>query len=102
MTRLGELARLKDRIQSAIDNYDEWGQFEVWWQNPVRTQTVCVGDLRQTFHHDDDLLRWLITNFHAHRYAWEYILICFKKDRETERWKRDDWTPSDERGPHHA
>ena len=107
LVREGELARLKDRIQSAIDNYYEWGQFEVWWQNPARTHELDFGGLRETFSHDDDMLRRLLANYRRCQssktrvfWAWRYLVHRFNVDRDTEQWNRADWTPSDAHGPH--
>ena len=91
LRREGELAKLKDKIQAAIDEHYEWGQFEVWWQNTARTQQVDSGTQQVdsgtvrvhdsgtvrvhdsgtvrvhnsniiTFSHDDDGLRRVLAN----------------------------------------
>ena len=110
LQREGELARLKDKIQAAIDDYYEWGQFEAWWQNTARTQQVDLGNVRApkfiTFSHNDDGLRRVLANYHncasskeRVQRAWRLLMYCFNFDRNVEQWRRDDWTPSDFRRP---
>ena len=62
LRREGELAKLKDKIQAAIDEYYEWGQFEVWWQNTARTVQLDLGVRALTFSHNDDGLRRVLAN----------------------------------------
>ena len=109
LRREGELAKLKDKIQAAIDEYYEWGQFEVWWQNTARTVQLDLGVFTLTFSHNDDGLRRLLANS-AHRSAsseqrveraWRLLVYCFNSDCEEEEWRcRADWTPEDAEGPH--
>ena len=108
----GELARLNDTIQAAIDAYFEWGQFEAWWKNTTRTQTLEGPNGAMTYSHTDDLLRALLLNYRQIRlsqsrvfWAWRYLLFLFYKNRDDEQWKMahrplGDWQPSDPRGPH--
>ena len=105
----GELAKLKDKIQAAIDEYYEWGQFEVWWQNTARTQQLDLGVRALTFSHNDAGLRRVLANYHhcvssqeRMEHAWRLLLYLFRRDRHEEEWRRADWTPSDARGPHRA
>jgi hypothetical protein len=107
LRREGELAKLKDKIQAAIDEYYEWGQFEVWWQNTARTLQLDLGVRSLTFSHNDDGLRRLLANYHRCasseqrvERAWRLLVYCFNVDRHEEEWRRADWTPSDARGPH--
>jgi hypothetical protein len=100
--------KLKDKIQSDIDNYKDLGQFEVWWQNPRRTNTLKVGQGHAlTFSHNDDLLLALLRKHDSTSYsnwrvesAYQLMRYMFLEDREYEKWKMDDWNPSDENGPH--
>ena len=107
LRREGELARLKDRIQSAIDEYYEWGQFEVWWQNPARAIRLDLGTRTVTFSHDDRGLRRILALYNhcpaskeRVERAWRLLVRRFNVDRHEEQWNRDDWHPGDERGPH--
>ncbi len=109
LRREGELAKLKDKIQAAIDEYYEWGQFEVWWQNTARTQQLDLGVRALTFSHNDAGLRRVLANYRHSvssqervEHAWRLLLYLFRRDREAEEWRRADWTPSDARGPHRA
>jgi hypothetical protein len=130
VVREGELARLKARIQTAIDDYFEWGQFEVWWNNPSRTNRLYVpseNDIRTYWHNDYLLLRLLRNaeldrekdravfrkhgqhNFFVHgkttaELAWLRLCQCFNEDRIREDWQRNeaDWQPDDPTGPHRA
>ncbi len=113
LRREGELAKLKDKIQAAIDEYYEWGQFEVWWQNTARTQQLDLGTVSRpralTFSHNDDGLRRVLANYRhcassdeRVERAWRLLVYCFNVDRNVEQWRRADWTPSDMRGPHRA
>jgi hypothetical protein len=108
LQRQGDLAKLKDKIQVAIDKYFEYGQFEVWWNNRMRTNTIQLQYVPiMTFIHNDDLLLALLR---CHRHcrssdqrvenAWQNLVYKFRCDRDEEDWRRTDWQPSDERGPH--
>jgi hypothetical protein len=126
--REGELAKLKDKIQSAIANHKDWGQFEVWWQNRRRTNTLKAGTLKAgtlkagqgpalTFRHNDDLLLAVLRKYDSGssglyrsglysnwcvEQAYQFIRYMVLGDREYENWNMDDWTPSDLNGPHRA
>jgi hypothetical protein len=108
----GELARLKKEIQAKIDGSFEWGQFEMWWKNTRRTQTIQKSNGTMTYSHNDDLLRALLLNYRQNpssdervNCAWLSLLQRFYKDRDDEEWimgdrPLGDWQPSDPRGPH--
>jgi hypothetical protein len=114
----GELARLRDRIDAACGEGFEWGQFEVWWQHPARENRVsCAENVHGVVYlHDDRFLRALLREAQLRRLctgtrrrevqgrstvdlAWSRLLQYFYRDRNTEQWRRADWTPSDMRGP---
>jgi hypothetical protein len=63
----GELARLHDKIQATIHAYFEWGQFEEWWKNTTRTQTLEGPNGAMTYRHTDDLLRALLLHYRHYR-----------------------------------
>jgi hypothetical protein len=58
----GELARLHDRIDAACAEDFEWGQFEVWWENPAREHRLSSAQyvLGRMYSHDDLFLRALL------------------------------------------
>ncbi len=92
LVREGDLAKLKHKIQAAIDDFIEWGQFEVWWQNTRRTHTLEVTGGQMTFNHTDDGLRELLANYrHCRssservRRAWVLLFYLFTEDREQDR-----------------
>ena len=107
IVRQGELARLNDKIQKFINNNFEWGQFEVWWKNTGREQTIQKLDGTMTYSHNDDFLRALLLNYRHNpssdervNWAWRSLLQRFYKDRDDEQWRMGDWQPSDAPGPH--
>ena len=90
----GDLAKLKDKIQEAIDNYYELGQFEVWWQNTARTHWLDLGTVSapkiMTFSHNDDGLRSMLANYRHCAWsndrveqAWRLLMHCFSDSRRT-------------------
>ena len=113
----GELARLHDRIDAACAEDFEWGQFEVWWENPAREHRLSSAQyvLGRMYRHDDVFLRALLRQARLQRseeplhplvrgrstvdLAWARLLYYFYQDRNIEQWRRGDWTPSDMRGP---
>jgi len=109
IVRQGDLASLKKVIQAKIDDHFQWGQFEVWWTNTRRKQTIEKSTGTTTYSHNDDLLRALLLNYRHNpssdervNWAWRSLLQRFYKDRDDEQWCRPlgDWQPSDPRGPH--
>ena len=107
LERQGELAKIKEKIEVAIDNYIECGQFEEWWKNPRRTNTMHLPHAVMTFFHNDDFLLALLRNYRTNQSsdervadAWKLLLYKFRCDRENENWRGADWQPSDDRGPH--
>jgi hypothetical protein len=114
----GELARLRDRIDAACAEDFEWGQFEVWWHHPARECRVsCAENMHGVVYlHDERFLRALLREARLWRtgtrrretwmegrstvdLAWNRLLQYFYRDRNSEQWRRADWTPSDTRGP---
>ena len=120
----GELARLRDRIDAACAEDFEWGQFEVWWHHPARECRVsCAENVHGVVHwhdevylHDERFLRALLREAQLRRtgtrrrdplvqgrstvdLAWHRLLQYFYRDRNSEQWRRADWTPSDMPGP---
>jgi hypothetical protein len=113
------LSRLKVEIQKAIDVCFSWGQFEVWWRNPHRTNTLEGIE----YQHDDKFLLALLKRAqkqddsdrrrfgepgvprekHASnsnvRDAWGMLCRFFEQDASIEQWKMGDWQPDDMRGP---
>ena len=112
IVRQGDLASLKKVIQAHIDRNFEWGQFESWWKNMKRKQTIEKSTGTMTYSHNDDLLRALLFNYRDYPYSndrvdwgWRSLLRRFRDDREEEQWimgdrPLGDWQPSDPRGPH--
>ena len=109
IVRQGDLASLKKVIQAKIDDHFQWGQFEVWWTNTRRKQTIEKSTGTTTYSHNDDLLRALLfihREFPSSKervdWGWRSLVRRFHVDGDDEEWReeRGDWQPSDERGPH--
>jgi hypothetical protein len=112
IVRQDELAKLKKKIQAKIDSNFEWGQFEAWWKNTSRKQTIEKSNGTMTYSHDDDLLQALLFNYRDYPsrdervdWGWRSLLRRFYEDCDEEQWKMGDrplgdWQPSDPRGPH--
>jgi hypothetical protein len=78
MVRENELINLKGKIQTAIDQHVEWGQFEAWWNNANRTHTIVAPKVVRekhtsfrrtpsTYRHNDDFLIALLRDAQERR-----------------------------------
>ena len=93
-----ELIKLRQKIQTVIDDQAEYGQFEVWWRNMNRTHTITApAQVRErhtsfrrtpaTYRHNDDFLRALLRDAQERR---DYALRQRSRNIEPSEYYVDD------------